>query len=290
MRFSCPSCSQMMQCPDDYAGKKATCPKCTQKILVPTPSNPPPPTVSPINKTTLGKIEEDEPVPTHSHQSKLCAKCGLYCNENSAFCPNCGKPMSTSSSPAAAFPNIPTTFDDQGSSTSRHQRAETESNNNLAAIVGLVGASILAVGVFLLVVSAPFIGNMNLFQDGLSIGGALLAIAVVSSILALTRQFRALWLTGISSLILLSYSLTHFIVRISQAKAAMQNAGANEPFAKLGQAMVGAVQLQWGWPLLFIGALAIVASAIIAGGPDFRLVGGQFRQKTKFGSHQREKP
>jgi DNA-directed RNA polymerase subunit RPC12/RpoP len=62
MRFSCPSCSQPMQCPDDYAGKKAKCPKCAQKILVPTP----PPT-SPIdipgfgqnstNKTTLGKID-----------------------------------------------------------------------------------------------------------------------------------------------------------------------------------------------------------------------------------------
>lgn len=55
MNFSCPNCSQTMTCPESAAGKKATCPKCGQKILIPTP----PQAVSfPTNKTTLGKLEE----------------------------------------------------------------------------------------------------------------------------------------------------------------------------------------------------------------------------------------
>jgi hypothetical protein len=55
-----------MQCPDDFAGRKALCPKCGQKILVPAPPNPLP---TPTNKTTLGKLEDENaaavaPMPT----------------------------------------------------------------------------------------------------------------------------------------------------------------------------------------------------------------------------------
>jgi WD40 repeat protein len=44
-----------LQVPDAAAGKKLSCPKCGQRILVPTP---PRPTPAPVNKTVLGKIEE----------------------------------------------------------------------------------------------------------------------------------------------------------------------------------------------------------------------------------------
>jgi hypothetical protein len=56
MRFSCPNCTQLMECPDDLAGAKASCPKCGQKVLIPTPPEP-------ANKTTLGKLEDDESSP-----------------------------------------------------------------------------------------------------------------------------------------------------------------------------------------------------------------------------------
>jgi hypothetical protein len=56
MNFSCPTCTQVMQCPDEFAGRKAVCPKCGQKILIPTP---PPPLPTASNKTTLGKLEEN---------------------------------------------------------------------------------------------------------------------------------------------------------------------------------------------------------------------------------------
>lgn len=60
MRFSCPSCSQLMECPIDQAGAKVNCPQCGQKIRIPIPPKPVPPTA---NKTTLGKLEDaDEPL------------------------------------------------------------------------------------------------------------------------------------------------------------------------------------------------------------------------------------
>lgn len=55
MQFRCPSCSQSMQCPDDLAGKKAICPKCGQKVLIPPPVSLP----NAANKTLLGHPEPD---------------------------------------------------------------------------------------------------------------------------------------------------------------------------------------------------------------------------------------
>jgi DNA-directed RNA polymerase subunit RPC12/RpoP len=57
MRFSCPTCSQLMECAEGLADTKVKCAKCGQRILVPTP---PPQTKAGTNKTTLGKIVEDD--------------------------------------------------------------------------------------------------------------------------------------------------------------------------------------------------------------------------------------
>ena len=60
MRFTCPNCSQLMECPDELAGRRATCPKCGQKLCLPVP---PRPTPIPTNKTVLGKLENGEGEP-----------------------------------------------------------------------------------------------------------------------------------------------------------------------------------------------------------------------------------
>lgn len=54
-----------MECSDDLAGQKASCPKCGQKVLIPTPPKPIP---TPTKKTTLGIIHEEtaitsDPIP-----------------------------------------------------------------------------------------------------------------------------------------------------------------------------------------------------------------------------------
>ena len=69
MRLSCPTCSLPMECSDDLAGTKAFCPKCGQKMLLPTPPKP-----TPTNKTTLAVIEDENtaiptvtPIPVAAH-------------------------------------------------------------------------------------------------------------------------------------------------------------------------------------------------------------------------------
>lgn len=63
IRFSCPSCSTILQVADTAAGSKVLCSQCGQKLLVPKPTPPKPPQ----NKTVLGKLEETSPsLPTPS--------------------------------------------------------------------------------------------------------------------------------------------------------------------------------------------------------------------------------
>lgn len=54
MRFSCPSCSQIMQSTPSSAGTKVGCPKYGQRVLVPSPA--------PTAKTTLGRLEGEDPI------------------------------------------------------------------------------------------------------------------------------------------------------------------------------------------------------------------------------------
>jgi DNA-directed RNA polymerase subunit RPC12/RpoP len=51
IRFTCPTCNQVLQVSPDKAGTKGVCPKCNQKILVPIP-------IVQQNKTVLGKLED----------------------------------------------------------------------------------------------------------------------------------------------------------------------------------------------------------------------------------------
>ena len=41
MRFACPACSAVINCPDEFAGKQVSCPKCGLKVIIPAPVPPP---------------------------------------------------------------------------------------------------------------------------------------------------------------------------------------------------------------------------------------------------------
>ncbi len=56
MRFHCPSCSQVMECPDGSHGKTAICPKCGNRSVIPAPQAPASqePTVESTDKPASG--------------------------------------------------------------------------------------------------------------------------------------------------------------------------------------------------------------------------------------------
>jgi hypothetical protein len=56
MRFSCPTCNQLIQVADDTAGQTIACPTCRQRLKV--PGTAPVPRAAPVDKTLLGQIQE----------------------------------------------------------------------------------------------------------------------------------------------------------------------------------------------------------------------------------------
>lgn len=131
------------------------------------------------------------------------------------------------------------------------------SNKNLT----LGGCALLVVGLFCPIVTVPFLGNINLFNNGTSlIALALLALAVVSGAMALNgRERDALW-PGLASAALLLYHFVALQYRLSQMRSSMNQLKDN-PFAGLAKTAVGTIQLQWGWLILATGTGLLIYAA-----------------------------
>ena len=128
-------------------------------------------------------------------------------------------------------------------------------------LLGLIGSIVLFIGVFTPIVSVPIMGNLNYFQNGKGDGVIVLVLAVISFILVLANKYKGLWFTGIGSLGLMLFTFINFQLKISQAKADMESELADNPFRGLADMAMHSVQIQWGWALLIVGAVLVIASA-----------------------------
>lgn len=163
-----------------------------------------------------------------------CARCGYENSLDATKCRRCATPLDAPSTEtvSAALMNKP-------------------------QIIGLIGSAILFVGVFTPIVSIPILGSMNYFQNGRGDGVFILALALISVLVILARKYRGLIITGGLSLGMLIFTFITFQLRMSQAQASMKEQMSGNIFAGIGEAMFDAVQLQWGWAVLVIGAVAV---------------------------------
>ena len=88
-------------------------------------------------------------------------------------------------------------------------------------------------------------------------------LAVVSLVLVLAKKFKGLWLTGIASLAVMTFTFINFQIMISNMKSHMESELAGNPFRGLADMALQSVQLQWGWALLIVGVGFLIASAAI---------------------------
>ena len=129
--------------------------------------------------------------------------------------------------------------------------------------LGLIGSIILFVGVFTPIVSVPIVGTLNYFRNGQGDGVIVLILAAISLVLVLTQRYRGLWITGAGSIAVCLFTLIEFQSRMSQIKTDMESELAGNPFRGLADIAVQSVQLEWGWALLFGGAVLVIAAAAI---------------------------
>ena len=132
---------------------------------------------------------------------------------------------------------------------------------NTKQIFGLIGSTVLFIGVFTPIVSVPIMGNMNYFQNGKGDGTLILILAAVSLVLVLTKKYKGLWFTGVGSLTVMAFTFINFQMKISEMKSQMESELAGNPFRGLADMAMQSVQLQWGWALLIVGAGLVIAGA-----------------------------
>lgn len=129
--------------------------------------------------------------------------------------------------------------------------------------VALLGAALLAIGVFTPIVSMPVVGSVNYFRNGEGDGVVILVLVLISLLLMIPRWFRGLIVTGTLSLIMLLVTFLRFRQMLSDMRSSMSTDLADNPFRGLGEAMLQSVQLQWGWALLVLGSILLIAAGLM---------------------------
>ena len=130
-------------------------------------------------------------------------------------------------------------------------------------LLGILGSALLFVGVFTPIVSMPIVGSMNYFRNGEGEGVVVLLLAGLSLLLALTKNYRFLWGTGGGSFGVMIFTFYSFQSEMSKQRAALNTELAGNPFKELAEAAMQSIQLQWGWAVMTIGAVLIIAAAAI---------------------------
>jgi hypothetical protein len=134
-------------------------------------------------------------------------------------------------------------------------------NRNLA----FAGAALLAAGLFTPVVTLPFLGSVNLFNNGSNeVALVLLALAAgAAGLAAKDREGDALW-PGAAAAVILLYLFVSLQYRLSALRQSIAGELKGNPFASLAEGALGSIQLQWGWLVLGAGAGLIVYAAVTA--------------------------
>lgn len=125
--------------------------------------------------------------------------------------------------------------------------------------IGVMGALLLFIGVFMPVANIPIMGTINMLAS--ANGYVIIGLSIVSIIVVFMRQFRALALTGGISLVILLFMLYRFVSIFHSTKKEMATTLKDNPFAGLAHTIVDSVQLQSGWAILVVASLILIFAA-----------------------------
>jgi hypothetical protein len=131
--------------------------------------------------------------------------------------------------------------------------------------LGIIGAALLAGGLFTPIMSVPIVGSVNLFNNGTNVIGIdLLVLAVIAAVLAAKEWFRDLVWPGLAASGILLYEFGSLQFRLAQMREALSKELQGNPFAGIAQGAASAIQLQWGWLVLAAGAGVLVYAGFSA--------------------------
>jgi len=130
-------------------------------------------------------------------------------------------------------------------------------------VLGLIGSVALILGVFMPIIRVPILGTINYFRNGKGDGTFVLLLALVSVLLVIRNKCQWLFLTGFGALGVMAFTFVNFYNRLAEAKASASRDLAGNPFKGLTDAVMESIQLDWGWGVLLLGAILLIAAGIV---------------------------
>jgi len=120
--------------------------------------------------------------------------------------------------------------------------------------LGLAGSFLLIAGVFTPVMTMPIVGSLMYIKgDGIF----LLIIGIIALALSWFKKYIWLAIPSVVSLAIMIYTIVNFHIAMSEMKEELAKDLAGNPFAGLGELAMHSVRLEWGWSILFLGAILI---------------------------------
>ncbi|MBU6459682.1 MAG: hypothetical protein KGQ58_02210 [Proteobacteria bacterium] len=138
-----------------------------------------------------------------------------------------------------------------------------DSELNLKQMLGLIGSVITLIGVFCPFVSTPLTGTVSAFENGRSMGAIILVLAVIALLFSVMRRYLGMGLMGLA---ILGVILDLFIreqLYISHLKERMSGHSDSGFLRELAHVASHSIELDWGWAMLLIGGLLILAGALL---------------------------
>jgi hypothetical protein len=126
------------------------------------------------------------------------------------------------------------------------------------------------IGTFVPFLGVPLLHDKTYWQ--LSTTGALIliALAVFSIVAAGFKKFGWLYLTGLGSLGLLLYSIQKVGTRKADVLSDLAQSLEGSPLRGLGLGFVNAVDYRYGWAIMLLGAIVLIAVPLLGNRIGFR--------------------
>ncbi|GAA5438308.1 hypothetical protein [Deinococcus aquaticus] len=130
-------------------------------------------------------------------------------------------------------------------------------------ILAVLGATLLCIGVFSPFLTIPVAGGISLFNRGIGNGVILLILAGIALATALLRRWNGMWIIAGAAGGVLLYTTLNFYFTMVGAQEAAKIKLADNPFGGLSEALLNAVQISWGLPMMVIGVILLAMSAAV---------------------------
>lgn len=122
-------------------------------------------------------------------------------------------------------------------------------------IIGSIGVALLAIGVFLPMITLPLVGSVNYYSNGQGDGILILGIVIVSVILLIMKRMKGLIITGILSFVMVAFTFFQLKSSLNELLYGDEMGELFSEFIKIDYGI--------GWIVLVIGSILLLVAGLI---------------------------